>query len=84
MSVVETQSLVHLTTIMVSALAIPFLPLGSAAAFLHCLGMGSEENHKMIKDLGKGLLTLSNFILAAFHLPNSWRAHEKESEVEEG
>lgn len=38
----------------------------------------------MIKDLGKGLLTLSNFILAAFHLPNSWRAHEKESKVEEG
>lgn len=37
----------------------------------------------MIKDLGKGLLTLNKFILAAFHLPNSWRAHEKEGELEE-
>lgn len=37
----------------------------------------------MIKDLLKGLLTLNKFILAAFHLLNSWRAHEKEREVEE-
>lgn len=37
----------------------------------------------MIKDLGKGLLTLTNFILAVFHLPNSWRAHEKEREMKE-
>lgn len=37
----------------------------------------------MIKDFGRGLLTLNKFILAAFHLPNSWKAHEKEKEVEE-
>lgn len=81
MFVLETWSLVCLASLLILTLdSCPHSPRAALAFFIPFEWV-QRRITKTIKDLGKRLLTIFNFIFGC-KVANSWRKHEKEREAE--